>query len=88
MTTIRGLPIASGSAPANHVLPLEHVPLRVKNPVQKPSTAPRTMENCSRAISEPRTSGGLISAIYSGASILVFMRQELKVRMTRIVQHT
>ena len=36
---------------------------RVKKPVQNPRTAPRTMANCSRAISDPLTSGGLISAI-------------------------
>ena len=43
---------------------------RVKKPVQNPSTHPRTMENCSSANSDPRTSGGLISAIYKGESVL------------------
>ena len=43
---------------------------RVKNPVQNPSTAPKTMANCSRAIKEPRTSGGLISAMYKGDNML------------------
>ena len=45
---------------------------RVMKPVQNPNTTPSTMESCSRAISEPRTSGGLISAIYRGESILVY----------------
>lgn len=35
----------------------------VMNPVQNPNTTPRTIENCSSAINEPRTSGGLISAM-------------------------
>jgi hypothetical protein len=39
-------------------------------PAQKPKTTPRTIANCSRAMRDPRTSGGLISAIYSGESIL------------------
>lgn len=43
---------------------------RVMNPVQKPKTTPRTIDNCSRAMREPRTSGGLISAMYKGASML------------------
>ena len=43
---------------------------RVRNPVQKPRTHPRTMENCSNANSDPRTSGGLISAMYKGESVL------------------
>jgi hypothetical protein len=43
---------------------------RVRKPVQKPRTHPRTMENCSSARIDPRTSGGLISAMYKGESVL------------------
>jgi hypothetical protein len=43
---------------------------RVKNPAQNPKTTPRTMDSCSRAIREPRTSGGLISAMYRGLNML------------------
>ena len=43
---------------------------RVMKPVQKPNTTPRTMDSCSSARSEPLTSGGLISAMYSGESML------------------
>lgn len=43
---------------------------RVANPVQNPNTTPNTMDNCSSAISDPLTSGGLISAMYSGDSML------------------
>lgn len=43
---------------------------REKNPAQNPRTTPRTMASCSRAMSEPRTSGGLISAMYKGESML------------------
>jgi hypothetical protein len=45
-------------------------PFRVKNPVQNPTTHPRTIENCSRASIEPRVSGELISAMYKGETIL------------------
>ena len=47
-----------------------NLPFRVKNPVQNPTTHPRTIEKCSSASNEPRTSGGLISAMYKGESIL------------------
>ena len=49
---------------------IEDALLRVKKPAQKPRTAPRTIANCSRAMREPRTSGGLISAMYNGESML------------------
>ena len=45
-------------------------PFLVINPVQNPRTHPRTIENCSSASNEPRISGGLISAIYNGESML------------------
>jgi len=48
--------------------------LRVRKPVQKPRTTPKTIENCSNAMSDPRTSGGLISAMYRGANILATRR--------------
>jgi len=47
-------------------------PFRVKKPVQNPSTHPSTIENCSRASNDPRTSGGLISAMYKGDSMLCY----------------
>ena len=43
---------------------------RVINPVQNPNTTPETIANCSNAMSEPRSSGGLISAMYNGESML------------------
>lgn len=43
---------------------------RVKNPAQKPKTTPRTIASCSSDMSEPRISGGLISAMYKGESML------------------
>ena len=46
------------------------LPFRVENPVQKPITQPRTMENCSSASNDPLVSGGLISAMYKGESML------------------
>ena len=49
---------------------LMYIQSRVKNPVQKPRTTPETMASCSKAIRDPLTSGGLISARYSGESIL------------------
>lgn len=52
------------------VIRYKNVLERVMKPVQNPKTTPRTIENCSSAISEPRTSGGLISAMYSGESML------------------
>lgn len=41
-----------------------------RKPNQKPTPAPVTIDSCSRAINDPRTSGGLISAIYRGDNIL------------------
>ena len=46
------------------------LPFRVKNPVQKPITQPRTIENDSSASNDPLVSGGLISAMYKGESML------------------
>ena len=46
------------------------LPFRVENPVQKPITQPRTIENCSSASNDPLVSGGLISAMYKGESML------------------
>lgn len=43
---------------------------RVKNPVQNPKTTPNTIASCSSDMSDPRTSGGLISAMYRGESML------------------
>lgn len=40
-----------------------HPLLRVRNPIQNPKTTPRTIESCSIAKSDPRSSGGLISAM-------------------------
>jgi len=37
------------------------------------------MENCSSANSDPRTSGGLISAIYKGESVLCGKKDPLNV---------
>ena len=37
--------------------------LRVRNPIQNPKTTPRTIASCSIARSDPRSSGGLISAM-------------------------
>jgi hypothetical protein len=45
-------------------------PFLVINPVQNPTTHPKTIESCSSASNEPRISGGLISAIYNGESML------------------
>jgi len=51
-------------------------PFRVKNPVQKPITQPRTIENCSSASNDPLVSGGLISAMYKGESMLRHEKQK------------
>jgi hypothetical protein len=44
--------------------------LRVKKPSQNPATTPKTIDSCSSAMSDPRSSGGLISAMYKGESML------------------
>ena len=49
-------------------------------PVQKPTTQPTTIDSCSRAIKDPRTSGGLISAMYTGVSVLGIV-QHIVVRL-------
>ena len=40
-----------------------HSLLRVRNPSQNPKTTPRTIASCSIDKSDPRSSGGLISAM-------------------------
>lgn len=54
------------------------LPFRVENPVQKPITQPRTIENCSSASNDPLVSGGLISAMYKGESMLRHEKQQDK----------
>lgn len=53
---------------------------RVKKPVQNPRTTPRTMENCSSAVKEPRSSGGDISAMYKGDRVLCCNNVQVPVR--------
>ena len=63
-------------------------PFRVENPVQKPITQPRTIENCSSASNDPLVSGGLISAMYKGESMLRHERYKTRRPVSNVLDGT